>query len=219
MGEFFVISKAIFFGIATGLMVALPLGPAGIESVKRSVSSGYKEGFKVALGAIFADLFYLLVINAGLANILNSNKRTEALFWIISGIILSLIGYISMRSHKEDDYIIKLLKDSKLGSMPFLSGFFITLSNPMTPSLWITLSGTVIRAWYYVSKLTYYLFMFSIIFGMIAWFALLNYMVLKGIKTLKPSHFHMTSRLLTIFNFLIGIGFILFGILNLLKFI
>ena len=219
MSEFFIISKAIIFGIATGLMVALPLGPAGIESVKRSVSLGYKEGLKVSFGAVSADLFYLLLINAGLANILNSNKTTESLFWIISGIILTLIGYVSMRSHKEDDYIIKFLKDSNFGAMPFLSGFLITFSNPMTPSLWLTLSGTVIRAWYYVSKLTYYIFMFSIIFGMIAWFVLLNYMVVKGIKTLKPSHFHMTSKLLTIFNVLIGIGFILFGFFSLLKII
>lgn len=219
MGEFFIISKAILFGIATGLMVALPLGPAGIESVKRSVSLGYKEGLTVSFGAISADLFYLLLINAGLANILNSNGTTEALFWIISGIILTLIGYISMGSHKQDDYIIKFLKDTNFGSMPFLSGFLITLSNPMTPSLWLTLSGTVIRAWYYVSKLTYYIFMFSIVLGMIVWFALLNYMVVKGIKTLKPAHFHMTSKLLTILNLLIGIGFILFGLLNLLKII
>lgn len=219
MNEFFIISKAIIFGIATGFVVALPLGPAGIESIKRSVSLHYKEGLMVSLGAVSADLFYLLLINAGLANLLNSNRTTESLFWIISGIILSFIGYISMRSHKKDDYIIRLLKNNKIGSMPFLSGFLITFSNPMTPSLWITLSGTVIRAWYYVSKLTYYLFIFSIILGMVSWFALLNFMAVKGFGTLKPSHFHMTSRLLTILNLLIGIGFIVFGFLNLLKII
>jgi threonine/homoserine/homoserine lactone efflux protein len=94
---------------------------------------------------------------------------------------------------------VKLLKGSKISSMPFLAGFIITFSNPMTPSLWLTLSGTVIRAWYYVSFTAYYIFIFSIIIGMIAWFSLLNYLALKGTKVLAKS-FSCNLKAIKLFN-------------------
>ncbi|ERI90513.1 translocator protein, LysE family [Clostridiales bacterium oral taxon 876 str. F0540] len=219
MSQLIVIFKALFLGFATGILLSIPLGPAGIESVKRTVSKGYKQGLIVSLGAISADFTYLFIINAGLSSLLAANKRTESLFWIISGIILSIIGYISIKSHRAASNDMKHIKTSKLSSMPFLAGFIITFSNPMTPSLWLTLSGTVIRAWYYVSLTAYYIFIFSIILGMVAWFSLLNYLALKGTKVLKPGHFNATSKLLNYSIVVIGLGFVIFGFFNLFNII
>ena len=218
MNEIITILKALFFGLATGFVVSIPLGPAAIESIKRTLSNGYKQGLLVSLGAVSADFVYLLIINAGLSSILSSNKRTESLFWIISGIILSIIGYISIKSHRESSsHEFKVLKSKNLTSMSFLTGFAITFSNPMTASLWLTLSGTVIRAWYYVNIASYYIFIFSIIIGMVSWFVLLNYLALKGTKVLKPSHFHATSKLLNYSILFIGIGFVIFGFFNFIR--
>lgn len=216
MLELINIFKAIISGLATGLVISIPLGPSGIESVKRTISSGYKEGFIVSLGAISADIVYLLLIDAGLSSLLAANERTKALFWIISGIILTIIGYISYKNkkgHKSSSFNIFI--NNKLGSMPFLTGFLITFLNPMTPSLWLTLSGTVIRAWYYVNLFSYYIFIFSIIIGMITWFALLNYFTLKGMHILKPSS-DKTASFFVYIIFTIGIGFIIFGFVKLI---
>lgn len=215
MLELINILKAIIFGFATGLVISVPLGPAGIESVKRTISLGYRMGFVVSLGAISADLAYLLLINAGLSNLLAANKRTEALFWIVAGIILTIIGYFSYKNKKDHrNSGLNFFKNSSLGSMPFLTGFLITFTNPMTPSLWLTLSGTVIRAWYYVDLFSYYTFIFSILVGMITWFALLNYFALKGKQILKPSS-NKVSFLFEYINLIIGIGFIIFGLFKL----
>lgn len=215
MLELINILKAIIFGFATGLVISVPLGPAGIESVKRTISRGYRVGFVVSLGAIGADMAYLLLINAGLSNLLAANKRTEALFWIVAGIILTIIGYVSYKSKKgHKNSALNFFKNGSLGSMPFLTGFLITFTNPMTPSLWLTLSGTVIRAWYYVDLFSYYTFIFSILAGMITWFALLNYFALKGKQILKPSS-DKVSFLFEYINLIIGIGFIIFGLFRL----
>lgn len=215
MLELIIILKAIIFGFATGFVMSIPLGPSGIESVKRTISEGYKVGFIVSLGAVSADFAYLLLINAGLSNLLAANKKTEALFWIVAGIILAIIGYISHKNrkgHKISGFNIFI--NSKFGSMPFLTGFLITFTNPMTPSLWLTLSGTAIRAWYYVNIFSYYTFIFSILAGMVAWFALLNYFALKGKQILKPSK-NKASSLFEYINLAIGIGFIIFGFIKL----
>lgn len=213
MKNFFIIIKALFSGFFTGFVVSVPLGPAGIESVKRTVSKGYKAGFSVSLGALSADLAYLILINCGLMGILNSNKRTTCFFWIFSGLILTFIGYKSMPNYKNDVHI-PFLGNKSFNSIPYLSGFMITFTNPMTPTLWLTLSGTIISYWYYVSKSCYFTFLFSLASGMITWFAMLNYFALKGLKFLTPKAGKATEYILKISILILGIGFIVFGIVK-----
>ena len=209
------ILKAIFFGYITGFIISIPLGPAGIESVKRTISSGYKEGFSVSLGSLFADVVYIFLINCGLSSLLSKNKKTEALFWIISGLILCYIGYTSIKNQSESmKFLPNRLNSNTSVSLPFLSGFMITFSNPMTLSTWLFMSGTVIRAWYYVNLTCYYIFILSIMCGMVTWFALLNYFALKGVKILTPSTSRKTSVILMICIFFVGIIFTLFGFLR-----
>jgi len=218
MHNFFNILKAIFLGLATGFVVALPLGPAGIESVKRTMSNSLKEGFIVSLGAVAADMTYLLIINCGFSNILSQNKTTEAFFWIISGLILCYIGYKSLDSNKNISLNSQNKYDqlfSKLSSAPFLAGFAITFTNPLTPSMWITLSGTVIKAWQF-NTLYYYIFILSILVGMISWFLLLNYLAFKGMKILTPSASSKTSKLLMLIISAVGVIFVIFGFIKLI---
>lgn len=212
MNMFLLILKAIFFGISTGFIISIPIGPAGIESIRRTVSKGFKEGFTVSLGALSADVLYLLLINCGLANILSSNKETESLFWIISGLILTFIGYNSIKHKNGNETFLSIfMKNLNLSSLPFAAGFFITVSNPMTPSIWLTLSGTVIRSWYHVNKTCYYIFIVSIIIGMILWFALLNFLALKGFNLLGKSNSHKTVSLLMWGTVCAGLLFIGYG--------
>lgn len=215
MDKFIDILKVILTGCFTGFVVSIPLGPAGLESVKRTISEGYKEGFAVSIGALSADVAYLMLINGGLSNLLSKNRKTEALFWIFSGLILSIIGYFQIRSKSSTGgFKFNFFANSKVKSMPFLTGFLITFSNPMTPSLWLTLSGTVIRAWYYVGPIFYYTFIISIIAGMVAWFALLNLLALKGFKILNPNISKGTSNILKFSILVIGIAFLIFGIIK-----
>lgn len=213
MNGFITFLKALITGIFTGLIVSVPLGPAGIESIKRTITTGYKNGFTVSLGALSADLTYILLINCGLSNLLSANKKTEALFWVVSGAILSLIGYSSIRKgiHVKN----KSIKPQKTN--PFFAGYFIVLTNPMTPSLWLTVSGTSIKAWQMVGKFYYVTYITAIICGMILWFAMLNLFAYKGIKFFTPSNTEKTSYLLKYLILGIGLAFILFGFIMFIR--
>lgn len=218
MNEFIILLKAIISGFITGIIISIPLGPSGLESVKRTISKGYKEGLKVSLGAIAADMSYLLLITCGFAGLVSKYKGAEAIFWIASGVILSLIGYHSIKNADSGSSISpKFLKNSKYSSMPFLTGFLITFSNPMTPSLWLFMSGTVIRVWYSRGILCYYIGIFSILLGMIAWFALLNYLALKGFKVMAPSKSVKTTLLLMWSILILGFAFVIFGIFKMIE--
>lgn len=217
MSLFFYILKAITYGLVTGLVISIPLGPAGIESIRRTITNGFRQGFTVALGALCADVSYLILINKGLYSLLSCNKKTECFFWILSGVILIFIGFNSYKN--PNDNKVRKSRNANKGvlSMPFISGFLITFTNPLTPSLWLTLSGTVLRAWYYKSILLYYIFTISIIAGMIIWFAILNFLALKGMNFLKTSDSQKTKKIVAIIILAIGFSFLVFGLIKLTK--
>ncbi|KAJ50029.1 threonine/homoserine/homoserine lactone efflux protein [Clostridium tetanomorphum] len=204
------ILKPFLSGYFIGIIISIPPGPAGIESIKRTITKGFREGFILSLGSISADVSYLLFINAGLLKFLGANSNKESLFWIISGSLLSTIGFTSLH-HKK----LTLIDKNILSSIPFLMGFLITFSNPMTPSLWLTLSSTIIKRWYYISNISYYIFTCSIIVGMVTWFGFLNYFAFKGINLLGKNFTCKTSKILNIFIFILGVGFIIFGSIHL----
>jgi threonine/homoserine/homoserine lactone efflux protein len=204
------ISKAIFIGFFTGFVASIPLGPSGLESVSRSLTKGFREGFKVSLGAVSADIVYIIIINLGLLTIFSKNPKFHSLFWIISGIVLLISTKISLSSKKSALELDKFaLRPASNG---FLTGFFITFLNPTTPSLWIALSGTVFNVWRHHGRLFFILSMSAMIIGSITWFCFLNILVSKGIKKLNPNFATSTTKLLDYFLLALGVIFVILGI-------
>lgn len=219
MDEFMIVVKAVFSGLFTGLLVSIPLGPAGLESIKRTISKGYREGIALSLGAISGDALDIFLINFGLLNILSGNKRAEALFWIFSGIVLLAVGFLSIKGDekiKELETHPHLLENKKLRSFPFITGFLLVFLNPLTHSLWITMSGTVIRVWSYTGKVSYYTFLASIIVGMVMWFSMLNFFALRGHRKISVSSSQKISKILMWIIMIMGVGFLIFGFYSLL---
>lgn len=203
--------KAMISGFSTGFAAAIPLGPSGIESIKRSLSNGFKEGFKVSLGAIFADYLYILLINLGLSALISTNNEAEGLFWIISGIILIIFNRISGKNNYP---LMNRLGNTKYSG--FLSGFLITFLNPMTPSVWLALSGTIMSVWRFSGLYFYILAVFSMMIGGITWFIILNALAARGIKILRFNESKKTSNLIKYLMIILGLAFIIFGFFKLI---
>ncbi|EKQ57770.1 MULTISPECIES: LysE family transporter [unclassified Clostridium] len=210
MISLFNILKAILIGFSTGFIASIPLGPSGLESVSRSISKGFREGFKVSLGAVSADITYIIIINLGLFTILTKNPKFHSLFWIVSGFVLILSNKISSRAKNSNSKLDISL--SKYASSGFLTGFLITFLNPTTPSLWIALSGTIFNVWRHHGRTFFFFSISSMIVGSITWFCFLNILVSKGFKKLNPNFTNNTSKILDYFLLALGIIFIIWGI-------
>jgi threonine/homoserine/homoserine lactone efflux protein len=209
----FTIFKAIFFGFFTGFLASIPLGPSGLESVSRSITKGFREGFKVSLGAVSADIVYIIIINLGFLTFFTKNPKSYSWFWIISGIVLMISTKISLNAKNSHATSTQSFKHASNG---FLTGFFITFLNPTTPSLWIALSGTVFNVWRHSGKAFFIFSVSSMMVGSIAWFCLLNIIVSRGVKKLNPKFAANTTKLLDYFLFALGIIFIILGICRLI---
>jgi threonine/homoserine/homoserine lactone efflux protein len=209
MFSIFNIFQAILVGFSTGFIASIPLGPSGLESVSRSISNGFKEGFKVSLGAVSADIAYIIIINLGLFTILTRNPKFHSLFWAVSGIVLILSNRISFKSKNLDFELEKSV--CKSTSNAFLTGFLITFLNPTTPSLWIALSGTIFNVWRHHGGIFFIFSISSMIIGSITWFCFLNILVSKGFKKINPNFTNNTSKFMNYLLFALGVIFVVWG--------
>lgn len=215
MGNFAILLiKAIFTGLLTGIVIAIPMGPAGIESVRWTISKGFKQGILVAAGSLIADTIDVMLINFGLLELIQTNKRLEVFFWIISGVIILFIGYKAVKGNKnpfsEDDEGNSEKK--KMKSNPLFTGFIINFSNPMTHSFWLTLSSTVLRVWRSMGKLIYFIFAVCMLCGMFTSLFGLNFLASKGKKLTPPKAAGKITGLLSYGILAIGVGFIIYGV-------
>lgn len=209
MFSVFTIFKAILIGFFTGFVASIPLGPSGLESVSRSISKGFREGFKVSLGAVSADIVYIIIINLGFLTIFTKSPRFHSLFWIVSGIVLILSTKMLFKSKSSTLLLEKSI--NKNTSNSFLTGFLITFLNPTTPSLWIALSGTVFNVWRHHGRMYFIFSICSMVIGSITWFCFLNILVSRGFKKLNPNYANNTTKILDYFLFALGIIFVILG--------
>jgi len=126
-------------GFLLGLGAAVPLGPINIlimnEAIKR-----YSSGVFVGLGAMSADMTYLLVIVFGLVGFI----KYAIVLNILSIFGGSFLIYLSYAIFKNRDKILKTstekIKHSSRKSL-YLKGFLLTLLNPYTIGFWLSASS------------------------------------------------------------------------------
>ncbi len=220
--SYILIIRAVYTGLITGIVIAIPMGPAGIESVRWTISKGLKYGLMIAAGSLIADAIDVMLINFGLLELIQTNKLLEVFFWMLSGVIIFYIGYKAMKKSKkklEENEEESLVDKKEEKHRPVLTGFIINFSNPMTHFFWLTLSSTVIRVWRNTGKLTYFIFAVSMLTGMFMSLFAINFLASKGRKVASPKLSGKFSIFLEYGIAAIGIGFFLYGAYVLYTFI
>lgn len=213
--------KAILAGLTTGIAVSIPLGPAAIEAVSRSLNKGFISGLEVSLGAISADYLYVILLNFGLTKLFSMSPLIEGFFWLISGIVLIIINKFSQETNDKKENTIRNIEKNldKTNGLAcprgYIDGFFITFINPMTLSAWMAISATVINIWRQISTSFFVIAVISMFLGTLLWFLTLNYLASKGGKHLKKDVANTTSKYVKHFMILLGLFFSLYGIYKL----
>jgi threonine/homoserine/homoserine lactone efflux protein len=209
--------KALVIGLATGIIIAIPIGPAGIESVRWTITKGFRRGILVAMGSVMADVVDAVLINFGLLSWIETNKLLESLFWIVSGMVTFYIGFRAVKSGKSYDLgeEEKLLAKKGITAHPVFTGFIITLTYPMTHFSWLTFSTTFIRYWRNLGIIPYVTFVASMLSGILICLIGINYLASKGKKVIKVKETGKFTNLLAYGIALLGIGFFIFGLIKL----
>ena len=188
--------------IILGISLAAPIGPVNIEVIRRGMRFGFFSSFSVSLGAALADSTYLVLIYFGFTSLMS--PEIWSLIWVFGAAILIFLGYQSIRTSFKEIKLEMGSMSSKLVGNSFLSGYLITISNPMTIVWWIGVFGAIIGSLHTASRIAGLLNCFAIILGVLIWFFCLSFTLHSGRKFINETKLRYISAVAGIF--LIGFG-------------
>jgi threonine/homoserine/homoserine lactone efflux protein len=120
-----------------GCLAAIPAGPVQIEVVRRSINGHLKSSFMVVLGAFLADVSYGAIAFFGIVPFLEEEK-VMAVFWMVGGLILTILGILSIRHSLRNEEITYTPRHLKKKRWAFLGGLSLSATNPMMILWWLS---------------------------------------------------------------------------------
>jgi threonine/homoserine/homoserine lactone efflux protein len=131
-----------------GVIVAIPPGSVTVIACQRAIQYGFRNSLVFTIGSSLSDIFYLCLVYFGLTGCI-SDPRYKLILWILCGILLVLIGIVTVASAGKNTGP-EATGASRLQSRPwvtFVSGIVVTLTNPMTIIGWIAIAGNFFILW------------------------------------------------------------------------
>jgi len=115
-------------GMIAGFSVSMPLGPGGLFCIQRTLSKGQRSGWVVGLGAATSDVVYASLAILSLSFIRNFIENNKNLLFLISGLVLMIIGLAIYSSNPVKQ--LRQNRESKKFWEDYLTGFLMSITNP-----------------------------------------------------------------------------------------
>lgn len=132
--------EIIIKGIIIGIVASAPMGPTGVLCVQRTLCKGRIYGFVTGCGAAVSDIIYAVITGYGLSFIYDFIHNQRNLFWLQLGGSLMLLGFgIYTYRSKPAENTHKVSRNRSGLLRNGLSGFAITLSNPLIIFLFLAM--------------------------------------------------------------------------------
>jgi len=126
-----------------GLSLAAPIGPVNALQLERGMKNGFLHSWFVGIGAMTADGIFMLIIFFGLVHFL-SIPFLQAFLWLFGCFVLIYTGFESLINAKKININEVRHKESLWNS--YLSGFLISLFNPLSILFWLGIYGSILSS-------------------------------------------------------------------------
>lgn len=124
-------------GILLGFGVAVPFGPLNILILSYALRS-FKNAFALGLGAMSADILYLILLLFGLLRFL-SNETLTQIIALCGFVFLSYMAFCVLKSKaKAPTFKQNAVSDNVIKS--YAKGFALNLLNPFIIAFWASVS-------------------------------------------------------------------------------
>lgn len=120
--------------ILLGFSLAAPIGPVNAAQLDKGIRYGFLHAWLLGLGAMAADAIFMLLIYFGSAHFL-ATPFAKTFLWLFGGFILIYTGVESFKNIGSIATVSSRSAESPTKS--FLSGFFMTFSNPISILFWL----------------------------------------------------------------------------------
>ena len=177
--EFSSTLQLVLKGLIVGIIISAPMGPVGILCIQRTMKKGRIFGIVTGAGAALSDFFYALMTGLGMSFVIDFIERGQTLFWLkLMGSIMLLI--FGIHTYLQDPRKGMRTEMKRKGTLfyNFISGFGLTISNPLIVFLFIALFNmfTFVIPANLLGQAIGYL---SIIAGAMLWWLGLTYVIAK----------------------------------------
>ncbi|OCA87566.1 amino acid transporter [Bacillus sp. FJAT-27225] len=189
--------------ILLGLSLAAPIGPINAAQLDRGIRYGFWHSWFTGIGAAVADGVYMLIVYIGVVKFIDA-PIVQTFLWLFGAFVLIYSGVESLIGVKGLTIDRNQQKEPLIRS--FMSGFFMSLSNPLTILFWLGIYGSVLAktaSSYGHGQLV--LYSLAIFTGLLIWDISMAALA-SGAKRF------LTSALLTGISILSGLSLIGFGV-------
>ena len=202
-----------------GVVVSAPMGPVGILCVQRTLNKDRWCGFVTGLGAALSDIIYALMTGFGMSFIMDTIESPTVAFWIkvVGSVLLFLFGLFTFKSNPIER--VKPVSHNK-GTLfhNFISGFLVTISNPLIIFLFIAMYGqmTFILPDRPLLQIIGYLF---VIVGAVGWWFLLTWLIDKVRNKFNVRGIWLINRIIGSVVMLVSVLILLHTVRDYFKFV
>ena len=187
------------------IFMATP-GPGTLTIVSRALSSGFKHAIFMSMGMVLGDIIFLLLTILGLNIVAQTFSTLFIIIKVLGGIYLIYLG-LRIFMAKTSHFSANSQKNSSL-TEDFLSGLFITLSNPKVIAFYVGFLPTFVD----LSKLTYkdiFLVVFLVLFTLSTILTAYAYFAYRAKETIRKAKTqNIMNRFAGIIMILVG-GFLI----------
>ncbi len=186
-----------------GLSLSAPMGPINAAQLEKGIRSGFFHAWILGIGALLADVIYMALIYLGVIHFLEK-RYYKTFLMVFRSFCFNLYRHrkfknanqISISNTKNDDSIIK----------SFFSGFFMSLSNPLTILFWLGIFGSILaKAASSYNKEQLLLYSLGIILGIFIW-------DITMASTSSMFRKILNARILSLITVVSGISLIIYGL-------
>ncbi|OCA81117.1 amino acid transporter [Pradoshia sp. D12] len=186
-----------------GISLSAPIGPINAAQMEIGLRHGFLNAWVFGLGAILADICYMLVVYTGLAQYMQV-PLIQTFLWLFGAFVLTYSGVESLVAvyHKKNQSNIR----NKDITRSFRSGFFMSLLNPLSILFWLGIYGSVLaKTVSHLSPQQIIINSLAILLGILIW----DYSMAMMASIFRR---YLTNKLLAGISIISGISLVGFGI-------
>ena len=160
--------NSIFTYILLGISLAAPVGPVNAAQLDTGIKNGFFHAFIFGVGALTADIIYMIMVYYGVGQFIDS-PFIKIFLWSFGCFVLTYTGVENLLA------LNKITLDMKYGKririrQALLSGFLISLLNPLTILFWLGIYGSVLaESSNSLEEKQLIIFSLAIILGIVLW--------------------------------------------------
>jgi len=204
----------IIKGIVTGFILSIMIGPVFFVLLETSIRKGVRAGLAFNSGVFLSDIVYILIAYIFFAQVHElAEGESKGIVKMIGGALFIIYGAVSFVKKPSNmniaDVNSREVNDWKEYGKLSLKGFLLNFANPLVIFYWfsvLTLGDTEVSDASPDGRFGIFIFVIIIL----ATFFSVDFLKILGAKQLRPL---VTTKLLKGLNQLIGLVFIVFGLI------